>query len=169
MDQQRAATQGFVTNVRGTTTAVSDVATRMTGIAGMVTRSSTNAAEVARVAAEMQQASESVRADIPEIVRAALRADLRDHPRFDVDLTASAELHGSTTSVRVFDLSRGGARLAMVSHVAMNADAVVTFGGMRPLKGKVAWIAGDTFGVRFEPVILEAGELLRLAGLDKAA
>jgi len=42
-------------------------------------------------------------------------------------------------------------------------------GGMRPLKGKVAWIAGDTFGVRFEPVILEAGELLRLAGLDKAA
>ena len=57
----------------------------------------------------------------------------------------------------------------MVSHVAMNADAVVTFGGMRPLKGKVAWIAGDTFGVRFEPVILEAGELLRLAGLDKAA
>jgi methyl-accepting chemotaxis protein len=169
MDQQRAATQGFVTNVRGTTTAVSDVATRMTGIAGMVTRSSTNAAEVARVAAEMQQASESVRADIPEIVRAALRADLRDHPRFEVDLTASVELHGSTTSVRVFDLSRGGARLAMVSHVAMNADAGVTFGGMRPLKGKVAWIAGDTFGVRFEPVILEAGELLRLAGLDKAA
>ena len=54
MDQQRAATQGFVTNVRGTTTAVSDVATRMTGIAGMVTRSSGNAAEVARVAAEMQ-------------------------------------------------------------------------------------------------------------------
>ena len=51
----------------------------------------------------------------------------------------------------------------------MDADAVVTFGGMRPLKGKVAWIAGDTFGVRFEPVMLEAGELLKLAGLDRAA
>ena len=169
MNQQRAATQGFVTNVRGTTTAVSDVATRMTGIAGMVTRSSSNAAEVARVAAEMQVASEIVRAEIPEIVRAALRADLRDHPRFDVDLTASIELHGSKTSVRVLDISRGGARLATVPHVAMDADAVVTFGGMRPLKGKVAWIAGDTFGVRFEPVMLEAGELLKLAGLDKAA
>ena len=169
MNQQRAATQGFVTNVRGTTTAVSDVATRMTGIAGMVTRSSSNAAEVARVAAEMQVASESVRAEIPEIVRAALRADLRDHPRFDVDLTASIELHGSKTSVRVLDISRGGARLATVPHVAMDADAVVTFGGMRPLKGKVAWIAGDTFGVRFEPVMLEAGELLKLAGLDRAA
>ena len=86
MDQQRAATEGFVTNVRGTTAAVSDVAMRMTGIAGMVTRSSTNAAEVARVAADMQRASESVRAEIPEIVRAALRADLREHPRFDVDM-----------------------------------------------------------------------------------
>ena len=59
----------------------------MTGIAGMVTRSSTNAAEVARVAADMQRASEAVRAEIPEIVRAALRADLREHPRFDVDMT----------------------------------------------------------------------------------
>ena len=169
MDQQRAATQGFVTNVRGTTTAVSDVATRMTGIAGMVTRSSGNAAEVARVAAEMQVASESVRAEIPEIVRAALRADLREHPRFDVDMMAVVDLHGSKTSAQVFDISRGGARIALVPHVAMDADATVTFGGMRPLKGKIAWIAGDCFGVRFEPVMLEAGELLKLAGLDKAA
>ena len=58
MDQQRTATTGFVTTVRGTTAAVSDVAERMTGIAGMVTRSSTNATEVARVAADMQRASE---------------------------------------------------------------------------------------------------------------
>ena len=169
MDQQRAATQGLVTNVRGTTTAVSDVATRMTGIAGMVTRSSTNAAEVARIAADMQQASESVRAEIPEIVRAALRADLREHPRFDVDFTALVELHGSKTSVRVFDISRGGARIASVPHVAMGVDVSVTLPGLRPLKGKVAWIAVDCFGARFEPVMLEAGELLRLAGLDKAA
>src|SRR6185503_17527110 len=39
MDQQRAATEGFVSNVRGTTTAVSNVAARMSGIAEMVTRS----------------------------------------------------------------------------------------------------------------------------------
>ena len=53
--------------MRGTTAAVSDVAVRMTGIADMVTRSSTNAAEVARVAADMQRASETVRAEIPAI------------------------------------------------------------------------------------------------------
>src|ERR1043166_745906 len=91
MNQQRAATEGFVTNVRGTTAAVSDVATRMTGIAGMVTRSSGNASEVARVAAEMQRASEAIRAEISEIVRHALRADLREHPRFDADATAAVD------------------------------------------------------------------------------
>ena len=102
-------------------------------------------------------------------MRAALRADLREHPRFDVDMTAVVDLHGSKTSARVFDLSRGGARIALVPHVAMGADATVTLGAMRPLKGKIAWIAGGCFGVRFEPVMLEAGELLKLTGLDKAA
>ena len=169
MEQQRAATQGFVTNVRGTTVAVSDVATRMTGIADMVTRSSANAAEVARVAADMQRASESVRSEIPEIVRAALRADLRTHPRFDVDLTASVELHGSTASARVFDLSRGGARIAAVPQAAAGAEVSVAFSGMRGVKGKVAWVAGGSFGVRFEPVMLEAAELLKLTGLSAAA
>jgi methyl-accepting chemotaxis protein len=169
MDQQRAATAGFVTNVHGTTAAVSDVAERMTGIAGMVTRSSTNAVEVARVAAEMQRASEAVRAEIPEIVRAALRADLREHPRFDVDMSAVIELGGQKATARVFDLSRGGARIAAIPHVFAGADATLTFSGLSPMKGKVAWIAGGCFGVRFDPVMLEARELLRIAGLDAAA
>ncbi|TMJ02366.1 MAG: hypothetical protein E6G97_12850 [Alphaproteobacteria bacterium] len=169
MDQQRAATEGFVTNVRGTTTAVSDVAARMSGIAGMVTRSSTNAAEVARVAAEMQRASECVRADIPEIVRAALRADQRGHPRFDVDINATVELGRQKSLVRVFDLSRGGARIAAVPDISAAAEVTVTLDRMRPLKAKVAWMAGGCFGVRFEPAMLDAGELLSLIKVDAAA
>lgn len=169
MDQQRAATEGFVTNVRGTTAAVSDVAVRMTGIADMVTRSSANAAEVARVAADMERASETVRAEIPEIVRAALRADLRDHPRFDVDINATIELGGHKTSARVFDLSRGGARIAAVPDISVGAAVVVTFDRLRPLTGKVGWIAGDCFGVRFEPSMLEAAELLSIIKIDAAA
>jgi len=169
MDQQRAATAGFVTNVRGTTAAVSDVAERMSGIAGMVTRSSTNAVEAARVAADMQRASEAVRAEIPEIVRAALRADLREHPRFDADVTAVIEFGGQKVSARVFDLSRGGARIAAIPNLFAGADVSVTFAGLRPVKAKVAWVAGDSFGARFEPVMLEAGELLRVTGIDAAA
>ena len=169
MGQQRAATEGFVTNVRSTAAAVSDVAERMTGIAGMVTRSSTNAADVARVAADMQRASATVRVEIPEIVRAALRADLRGHPRFDVEVSAAVEMSGQKASARVFDLSRGGARIAAVPNISVGAEVTVTIEKMRPLKGKIAWIAGGFFGVRFEPSMLEAGELLSLIKVDAAA
>jgi methyl-accepting chemotaxis protein len=169
MDQQRAATEGFVTNVRGTTAAVSDVAVRMTGIADMVTRSSSNAAEVACVAADMERASESVRTEIPEIVRSALRADLREHQRFDTDIHATVELGGRRTPVRVFDLSRGGARIAVVPDISMGAEVTITFDRTRPLKGKVAWIAGGYFGMRFEPSTLEAAELLAITKIDAAA
>jgi hypothetical protein len=36
------------------------------------------------------------------------------------------------------------------------------------LKGKVAWIAGDSFGIRFEPC-LDAGAVLRIIRADAAA
>jgi hypothetical protein len=134
----------------------------------MVTQSSADAAEVARIAAEMQQASQSTRAEIPEIVRAALRADLREHPRFDVDITASIAVHGAKTPARVFDLSRGGARIAAVPRVVAGDQAEVTFAGLRPVKAKVAWVAADCFGVHFEPAMLESGAVLRLTARDAA-
>ena len=89
MDQQRTATEGFSASVRDTNAAVSDVAARMAHIAEMVSRSKENAAEVAVVALDMQQASQTLRTEIPEIVRRALWADLREHPRFDLKMTAN--------------------------------------------------------------------------------
>ena len=106
--------------------------------------------------------------EIPEIVRAALRADLREHPRFDVEVSAMVERDGAKTAARVLDLSRGGARIASVPHVLAGDDVMIVLPGMRPAKAKVAWIAPDCFGVRFEPV-LEAGELLGVTGIGAAA
>jgi len=169
MDQQRTATAGFVTNVRGTNAAVSDVAERMSGIADMVTRSSANASEVARVAAEMQRASEAIRSEIPEIVRHALRADLREHPRFETDVTAAVDAAGAASRARVFDVSRSGARIAAIPRIAADGDVTVTFDGLRPVGGKVVWVANDCFGVRFEPSMLEVVELLAIAGIGTAA
>ena len=117
----------------------------------------------------MQRASETVRAEIPEIVRAALRADLREHPRFDVAISATIELGGQKTSARVFDLSRGGARIAAVPNMSAGAGVTVTIDRLHPLKGKVAWIAGSCFGVRFEPAMLQAGELLSVIRTEVAA
>jgi len=51
----------------------------------------------------------------------------------------------------------------------VGAEVTVTIEKMRPLKGKIAWIAGGCFGVRFEPSMLEAGELLSLIKVDAAA
>jgi hypothetical protein len=117
----------------------------------------------------MQRASATVRVEIPEIVRAALRADLRGHPRFDVEVSAAVEMRGQKASARVFDLSRGGARIAAVPNISVGAEVTVTIEKMRPLKGKIAWIAGGCFGVRFEPSMLKAGELLSLIKVDAAA
>ena len=168
MGEQRTATQGLVCNVRGTTAAVADVAQRMGGIADMVTRSSADAAEVARVAAEMQSASHGMRSEVPEIIRAALRADLREHPRFEIGVTATIERGGARTGARVFDVSRGGARIAAVPGIAAGDEVAVIFSGMRPAKAKVFWAGGGYFGVRFEPALLEPADLLKLTALNAA-
>ena len=69
----------------------------------------------------------------------------------------------------MFDLSRGGARIAAVPDISAAAEVTVTLDRMRPLKAKVAWMAGGCFGVRFEPAMLDAGELLSLIKVDAAA
>jgi len=168
MGEQRTATQGLVSNVRGTTEAVADVAQRMGAIADMVTRSSADAAEVARVAAQMQTASQAMRSEVPDIIRAALRADLREHPRFDIGVVAAIERGGARTPARVFDVSRGGARIAAVPEIAAGDEVAVIFAGMRPVKAKVFWAGGGYFGVRFEPALLEPADLLKLTALNAA-
>ena len=162
MEQQRVATQGFSSSVRDTSAAVSDVAGRMTEIADMVTRSNTSAAEVADVAGEIQRVSETLRVEIPDIVRRALWADLREHERFVVATTALIDVGGRAATVKVHDVSRGGAQLEAASGLANDQRVTVTIRGLRALEGRVAWVGGGHCGVQFEPSVLEADELQRL-------
>jgi hypothetical protein len=83
-------------------------------------------------------------------------------------LTATIESNGVKATARVFDLSRGGARIAPVPHVRPGAEVAITFADLRPVKGKVAWVVAGGFGVHFEPVMLEASDVLKLTG-QKAA
>lgn len=163
MEQQRVATQGFSASVRETNVAVSDVAGRMSEIAQMVTRSNTSAAEVADVAGEIQRVSETLRVEIPDIVRRALWADLREHERFDLNATALADIGGHAVTVKVRDISRFGAKLEGANGVATGQRLTVTIRGARALEARVAWVGGGTFGVHFEPVGLDAEEVRRLA------
>ena len=130
---------------------MSDLAARMADIADMVVRSTASATEVAEVALAMQHTSESLRIAIPEIVRKSTRADLREHPRYDIDTRACLDIGGRRLDVRVFDISESGARIDGVSGLDLGMSVALTLQGMHPVSGKVVRQTEDGFGVSFEP------------------
>ena len=111
IEQQRAASEDFATRTDNTGFAVADVAGRMADIADMVQRSRATAQDVAAVAAAMQSASQTLCEEIPDIVRKAVKADLREFPRYEVNLTARLDAGDRAVDVAVHDISQGGARI----------------------------------------------------------
>jgi aerotaxis receptor len=162
MMQQRSAIQGYADNTRLTNIAVSDVASRMAEIASMVVRSTTSALDVAAVAGDMERTSELLRLAIPDIVRRATRADLREYPRFDVDVRVHLEASGRALDVRVNDISEAGARIEKLAWLGTGARVVLTFRGLHPVEGKIVRVADEGLGVCFEPQKLKTEEVRRL-------
>ena len=162
MEQQRTAMEGFSTNAHTTNAAVSDVAGRMAEIASMVIGATVGAAHVADVATSMQRTSEVLRREIPDIVRKALRADLREYPRFDIDAHARIETQDHRFDIRVLDVSESGARIANDGRLALGTTLVLTFQGLPPVAGTIVRVAEVGFGVCFESQKLKMEELRRL-------
>jgi methyl-accepting chemotaxis protein len=159
VEQQRAATAGFSLSARESSAAVSDVAGRMAGIAGMVERSRATAKDVSAVATDMQATSLTLCGDIPAIVRNAVTADLREYPRYEVNLRAYLEHDGSAGEVAVQDVSEGGARIVATRALPVGAEIALTFPGMTAISGKVVRAAVDSCGICFAPSRLRAEEL----------
>jgi methyl-accepting chemotaxis protein len=162
MEQQRAAIEGFSVNTRITNEAVSDVAARMTDISTMVARSSACAIDVAEVAVNMQNTSQSLRSAIPDIARKATHADLRDYPRYDVDTRARVEADGRSSEARVFDISESGARIETIPGLAAGTRIALKLPGLPSVDGKVVRFGEDGLGVSFEPQKLKTEEVRRL-------
>jgi methyl-accepting chemotaxis protein len=162
MQNQRTAMQGFSANVRRTDAAVAEVAGRMAEIASMVIRSTAGASVVADVAVDMQRTSEAMRSEIPNIVRKALRADLREHPRYDIDAKANLGAVGASINIRVLDISESGARIAKIQGIELGTTLTLTFPGLHPVAGKIIRAAEDGFGVAFEPQKLKTEEVRRV-------
>ncbi|MEA2949765.1 MAG: methyl-accepting chemotaxis protein, partial [Alphaproteobacteria bacterium] len=162
MQDQRTAMQGFSANVRRTDAAVAEVAGRMAEIASMVIRSTAGASVVADVAVDMQRTSEAMRSEIPNIVRKALRADLREHPRYDIDAKANLGAAGASINIRVLDISESGARIAKIQGIELGTTLTLTFPGLHPVAGKIIRAAEDGFGVAFEPQKLKTEEVRRV-------
>lgn len=162
MEQQRAAMEGFSTSAHLTNSTISDVAGRMAEIASMVVHSNASAIDVADVAMDMQRTSESLRTELPEIARRATRADLREYPRYDVDIRALLEVDGRTVEVRIHDISEAGARIERMAGLAVGTRLTLTIRGLHPVSGRLVRDAGDGFGVCFEPQKLKTEEVRRL-------
>ncbi len=172
MDEQRAVTENFASHARDTSAAVSGVAGRMAGIADMVLRSRASAQEVSLVAGEMQAASQALCREIPDIVRMAVKADLREFPRYEVTLKAVLAFAGQNIETTVFDVSEGGARIATDIGFKVGDSVQITFKDMKPVIGQIVRDAGDSFGVCFSPARLRPEELRDLVtaqNKDKAA
>jgi methyl-accepting chemotaxis protein len=165
MEQQRVTTQGLSANVRETNRAVSDVAGRMAEIAAMVARSSVNASELANIATDLRRISEMVRGEIPTLVRRSVRADLREFPRYDVEVSAIVAVDSKRASVRVFDIGEGGARIEHLVWLALGDTVTLTFPGLHPVAGTIVRDGGDSYGVRFQPSNLKPEEVRHLIAL----
>jgi methyl-accepting chemotaxis protein len=162
IEQQRAALQGFSGNLSSSNSAVSELAGRMSQISDMVTRSTASATDVAEVALDMQRISAVLRSDIPGIVRKATRADMREFPRYEIDMIARVELQGGSSQVQVFDISESGARVAICPGFSVGTALKLTFDGFHPVDGKIVRIADDSAGVCFEPQKLKLEEVRRM-------
>ena len=167
--QQRAATANFSFNARESSAAVSDVAGRMAGIAGMVERSRATAQNVSTVAIDMQATSLNLCGEIPEIVRNAVTADLREHPRYDVDLRARLDYDGSVCEVAVRDVSEGGVRIGATRVLPVGGEIALTFPGMKAIEGRIVRADADNCGISFSPSLLRAEELRDLVTMKTRA
>ena len=141
----------------------------MAGIAGMVERSRASAQNVSAVAIDMRATSLNLCGEIPEIVRNAVTADLREHPRYDVDLRARLDYNESVGEVAVRDISEGGARIGATRALQAGAEIALTFPGMKPIAGKIIRADADNCGISFAPSRLRAEELRDLVTMKTQA
>jgi methyl-accepting chemotaxis protein len=169
IEQQRDATENFAASARETSAATSDVVGRMANIADMVKRSRVTAQDVSAVAGAMQSTSQTLCREIPDIVRKAVNADLREFPRYDVRLAARLERGEQAIDVTVLDISEGGARIDIVDNVAVGDRVALTFPGMKAIAAEIARNRGDSFGLCFNPARLRLEELRDLVTSQERA
>jgi methyl-accepting chemotaxis protein len=169
IEQQRDATENFVASARESSTAVSDVAGRMAGIADMVQRSRMTAQDVSTLAEVMQSTSQILFSEIPDIVQRAVNADLREFPRYEVKLTARLAHDGKAIDVTVLDISEGGARIDAPRSLCVGDRVALTFPDMKAISAEVVRSTRGSFGICFRPARLRLEELRDLVTSQERA
>jgi hypothetical protein len=134
----------------------------------MVEHSRSTAQAVSTVAAAMQSTSQALCREVPDIVRKAVKADLREFPRHNMNFNAGLEVNDRVIAVTVQDVSRGGVRIDGVKRLGVGDRIALTFPGMTAIAGEIVR-GGVQFGVSFAPALLSAEELRDLVTLPRPA
>ena len=106
----------------------------------------------------MQAASQVLCREIPEIVRKAVKADLREFPRYGANFSARLDYYGRAFEVAVHDVSLGGACILGVERLKVGDQIALTFAGMKAIAGEIVR-DGEACGVCFKPARLRPEEL----------
>ena len=162
IEQQRAATQTFASDARETNGLVSDLASRLSGILSMVEDSRAAAQEVSAVAGEMQSTTKFLCLEIPDLVRRAVTADLREYPRYEIKFAARLQRGDLTLDVEVQDISEGGVRIGKVGPLAVGDTVNLILPDTNTITGEIVRDGGDNFGLQFKPSQLRQEELRNL-------
>ena len=92
------------------------------------------------------------------MVHKAIKADLREFPRYAVNFSARLDHSGRACDVAVYDVSLGGACIAGIERLKAGDQIALTFAGMEAIAGEVVR-HDETCGVCFKPARLRPEEL----------
>ncbi len=170
IEQQRSAAEDFDLNARASHQAAADVASRLADVSTTLDQSKARAGGFVAVIAQIQDACGVLCTAVPDLVRRAVKADLREYPRYEVQTTALLEWGGGRSVVRVHDISEGGACIERLPDLAMGDEVAMSFPTMKPIVGRVVRDAGsERLGLCFAPARLRAEELRGLVTRPEAA
>jgi hypothetical protein len=79
------------------------------------------------------------------------------------------DYQGRSLKIAVMDVSEGGARIAVVEHLAVGDKVALAFAGIKEIAGEVVRRADDGFGVCFTPARLRPEELRDLVTAPEQA
>jgi methyl-accepting chemotaxis protein len=154
MEEQRVATQGFLSTVDDTSHVVQEVADCISSIDEMISEAALFGQEVSMIAQNMAQASDAMRASIPLIVQSATeQADDRRFDRIEVSSGITIEAMDRRFNTVIFNLSQGGLQMQRVRELFMGDEIICHLPGNISVPARISWAKDALNGVEFNQKI----------------
>jgi methyl-accepting chemotaxis protein len=150
VSQQDGATREIAHSIVGVTQAAREMTTRISSVSTDARGAGELAERTQNETARLAETAEKLKTQVVAILRTAVpEVDRREVPRDPADTTASLTLGAERFSVKVIDLSVGGAGLLGVANVVIGQRGVLTLPGRAPMEIEVKNNRDGRVGVAF--------------------